>query len=102
MDSFNPVVFTTALFVAVFFMDLFKRNYKILPVHALTGFFCILVISTLVQLRFYGTAWLLIALPFIFIIGSIVIRDYRVYLSKLTTIQPVRTQTRFDPAPYFL
>jgi hypothetical protein len=100
MNSFNPVVCTTAIFLAIFFMDLSQRNYKNLPIHALTGFFCVLLVSTLVQLRFYGTAWLLVASPFLIIIGSIMIRDH--LRESPDTLQPTVTRTRFDPAPYYL
>jgi uncharacterized membrane protein YjjB (DUF3815 family) len=102
MKVFTPVFFTTALFIAVFFMDLFNHNYKTLPIHALTGFFCILVVSSLVQLGFHGTAWLLVASPFLFIIGSILIRDHRRYLSGLTTLHPGVPKHTYDPAPYYL
>ena len=100
--NFGPVMFTAAVFLAVFFMDLFNHNYKNLPVHALTGFFCIMIVSMLVQLRFYGTAWLLVLSPFLFIIGSIIIRDHRIYLSDLNTLRPNVPKTMFDPAPYYL
>jgi hypothetical protein len=100
--NFGPVMFTTAVFLAVFFTDLFTHNYKNLPIHALIGFFCIMIVSMLVQLRFYGTAWVLVLSPFLFIIGSILIRDHRIYLSDSNTLRPNSPKTVFDPAPYYL
>jgi len=102
MDSITPVSVTAAIFVALFFMDLFDHNYKTLPIHALTGFFCVLVVSMLYQYKFYGTAWLLVASPFLFIIGSIMIRDHRIQVSQSQTLQPVPYKNIYDLAPYYL
>jgi len=102
MDAFNPVSVTTAIFIALFFMDLFNHKYKNLPVHAVTGFFCIMVVSALYQARLYGTAWLLVLSPFLFIMGSIMIRDHRRYLSDLNTLHPNQSPNKYSSAPYFL
>jgi hypothetical protein len=102
MDSFNPVTVTTAIFLAIFFMDLFNHRYKTLPVHALVGFFCIMLVSMLYQLKLYGTAWLLVLTPFLFIIGSIMIRDHRIFLSDSTTLQPNSAPNKHCAAPYFI
>ena len=102
MDSISPVSVTAALFVALFFMDLFHHNYKTLPIHAVTGFFCVLVVSMLYQQKLYGTAWLLIASPFLFLLGSIMIRDYRIQVSGSQTLRPVPYKNVYDLAPYYL
>jgi len=102
MDSLNPVTVTTAIFLAIFFIDLFNYRYKTLPIHALTGFFCIMLVSMLYQLKLYGTAWLLVLSPFLFIIGSTIIRDHRIFLSDSKTLQPTPIPNKFAPAPYFL
>lgn len=102
MDTFSPVIVTAAIFVSLFFMDLFNHNYKYLPVHAVTGLVCIMIVSALTQQGFYGTAWLLVLSPFLFIIGSIMVRDYRISLSESNTLQPDTAKTKCTTAPYFL
>jgi hypothetical protein len=102
MDTFSPAIFTAAIFVSLFFIDLFNYNYKNLPVHAITGIVCIMIVSALSQNGFHGTAWLLVASPFLFIIGSILIRDYRISLSEQTTLHPNK-EPKPDPlTPYFM
>lgn len=102
MDSISPVTVTTAIFVALFFMDLFDYNYKTLPIHAVTGFFCILVVSMLYQQKLYATAWLLVASPFLFLIGSTMIRDYRIQVSESKTLKPEPAKNMYHFAPYYL
>ena len=102
MNILNPVMVTTALFIALFFTDLFNHNYKNLPIHALMGFFCIMLVSALYQSRLYGTAWLLVLSPFLFIIGSIIIRDYRTALSESKTLHPNEVPNKYNPSPYFI
>ena len=99
---FDPVTLTTACFIAILFMDLFAHKYKNLPVHALTGFFCIMVVSALVQSKMYGTAWLFVASPFLLIIGSTMIRDYRRRISYEKTYHPEDPVQVFNPAPYYV
>lgn len=102
MDAFTPVTVTTAIFLAVFFTDLSNHNYKYLPVHALAGFFCILLVATLYQEGFYGTAWLFVASPFLFIIGSLMIREHRIQISESKTLKPAPAPNKYACAPYFL
>lgn len=99
---FDPVTLTTAIFIAILFMDLFAYNYKHLPTHALFGLFCIMVVSALVQSKMYGTAWLFVASPFLLIIGSSMIRDYRRRVSYEKTYHPEDPVQKFNPAPYYL
>jgi len=101
MDVFNPVSLTAAIFLAIFFTDLFKHNYKNLPVNALVGFACVLLVSVLYQNGFYVTSWLLVASPFLILLGSILIRDYRIYLSDMKTLQPMEGSNLFC-SPYFI
>ena len=101
MDVFNPVSLTAAIFLAIFFTDLFKHNYKNLPVNALVGFACLLLVSVLYQNGFYVTSWLLVASPFLILLGSILIRDHRIYLSDMKTLQPMEGSNLFC-SPYFI
>jgi D-alanyl-lipoteichoic acid acyltransferase DltB (MBOAT superfamily) len=99
---FDPVTLTTAIFIAILFMDLFTYNYKNLPIHALFGLFCIMVVSALVQSNMHGTAWLLVASPFLIIIGSSMIRDYRRRIDYEKTYHPEDPIQKFNPTPYYL
>jgi len=101
MDVFNPVSLTAAIFLAIFFTDLFKHNYKNLPVHALVGFACVLLVSVLYQNGFYVTSWLLVASPFLILLGSILTRDHRIYLSDMKTLDPNQGSNDFY-SPYFI
>lgn len=101
MDAFNPVSVTAAIFLAIFFIDLFKYNYKNLPVHALVGFACVLLVSVLYQNGFYVTSWVLVASPFLILLGSILIRDHRIYLSDMKTLD-VNDGSNQLYSPYFI
>jgi hypothetical protein len=101
MDVLNPVSITAAIFLAIFFTDLFKHNYKNLPVNALVGFACVLLVSVLYQNGFYITSWVLIASPFLILLGSILIRDHRIYLSNMKTLHPNEGSNLFY-SPYFI
>lgn len=101
MDVLNPVSITAAIFLAIFFTDLFKHNYKNLPVNALIGFACVLLVSVLYQNGFYITSWVLIASPFLILLGSILIRDHRIYLSNMKTLYPNEGSNLFC-SPYFI
>lgn len=99
----NPVVVATAAFVAIFFTDLFRHNYKPLVANALFGFFCILVVSVLCKSNMYGIAWLLVFSPLIVIVGSIAIKNYREAVTAAKTLPPVvPPKNVYEPAPYFL
>lgn len=99
----NPVVVATAFFTAYLLMDLFTNNYKYLPQRALVALVCILAISVLCKNNMYGFAWLVLATPALFIIGSIMIRDYNNAVSASKTLQPTAApKERYNPAPYYL
>jgi hypothetical protein len=102
MDILNPITITCAIFIAIFFTDLFTHNYKNLAVHALIGLFCILIVAALYELHLYGTAWLFVASPFLIIIGSILIRDHRNYLSGLNTLRADTDTENCNKDPYFI
>jgi len=102
MDILNPITITCAIFIAIFFRDLFTHNYKNLPVHALIGLFCMLIVAALYELHLYGTAWLFVVSPFFIIIGSILIRDYRNYLSGLNNVSKDTDTESCNKNPYFI
>jgi hypothetical protein len=69
MDSLcTPAVATAALFTALLFLDLFRREYKLLPGHAVFGLLATLLMTVLCQKGAPMTAWGLLALPFLFLV----------------------------------
>lgn len=69
MDSFcPPAVVTGALFTALLFLDLFRREYKLLPGHAIFGVIATLLMAILCQNGASMVAWGLLVLPFLFLL----------------------------------
>jgi hypothetical protein len=67
--TFCPAAITTAaLFTAIVIIDLTKGNYRYVPFHALGGFFCTLGLSFICQTLGDTAAWILLSVPFIFIL----------------------------------
>lgn len=67
--TFCPAAITTAaLFTAIVLIDLAKGKYRSVPFHALGGFFCTLGISFICQTLGDMAAWILLSIPFIFIL----------------------------------
>ena len=99
----NPVVVATAFFIGYLCIDLFRHNYKGLPEHALSAVFWILILSVLCKNNLYAFAWLLVSLPFLIILGAILIREYRRQVSASNTLSPrAAPKHHYDPAPYYL
>jgi hypothetical protein len=63
----TPAVVTAALFTSLLFLDLFRREYKLLPGHAIFGVLATLLMTVLCQKGATLTAWGLLALPFLFL-----------------------------------
>lgn len=98
----DPVTVTAAIFFAIFLTELFNNNYKILPVLTVAGFFCVLLVAMVQQMGLYGIAWLLVASPFLVLIGSTMIRDRRIEISESKTLKPAPAPNKYACAPYFL
>ena len=64
----TPVVATAALFTSLLFLDLFRREYTLLPGHAVFGILATLLMAVLCQNNATLTAWGLFALPFVFLL----------------------------------
>ena len=66
MDFMNgPTLITSALFVSIIFLDLLRFEYKQIPIHAIFGFFSVLLMATLSELNSQYIAWILLLIPFI-------------------------------------
>jgi hypothetical protein len=64
----TPAVVTAALFTSLLFLDLFRREYKLLPGHAIFGILATLLMTVLCQKDANLVAWGLLALPFLFLL----------------------------------
>jgi hypothetical protein len=80
---FCPAAITTAaLFTAIVIIDLVKGKYRSVPFHALGGFFCTLGLSFICQTLGDTAAWILLSVPFIFILLGL----FMIWLSGPTTV----------------
>lgn len=63
-----PAIFTTAMFTALFVLDLITKNYNDIGFHISGGVFSVLGIYTACQLAGEMAGWALLAIPFVFLI----------------------------------
>ena len=69
MDSLcTPAVATAALFVAVLFLDLFRRDFSYLPAHAVFGVLSVTLMSILCKAGYANASWALLAAPFVLLL----------------------------------
>jgi hypothetical protein len=59
-----PAIAVTAYFVAVILLDLYNRNWNLVPGHALFGVFAVLLILFICERASETVAWILFAAPF--------------------------------------
>lgn len=64
----TPAVVTAALFTSLLFLDLFRREYKLLPGHAIFGILATLLMTVLCQNNATLAAWGLLTFPFVLLI----------------------------------
>ena len=86
---FCPAAITTAaLFTAIVLIDLAKGNYRYIPFHAIGGFFCTLGLSFICQSLGDMAAWILLSIPFIFILLGL----FMIWLSGPTLVAAATAQ----------
>ena len=97
--TFCPAAITTAaLFTAIVLIDLAKGKYRSVPFHALGGFFCTLGISFICQALGDMAAWILLSIPFIFILLGL----FMIWLSGPIIVAAVaqqQTESCEEPMP---
>jgi hypothetical protein len=99
----GPITVSAAMFVALIFLDLFRHEYKKIPVHAIFGFFVILLMTTLCENNYYFLAWFLLFLPFMILIIGLAIRQSRMQEKHQYPIAPLQTmQPKHQPAVYYM
>lgn len=64
----TPTIATAAIFTALMFLDVFRREYALLPSHGFFGILSILLVSVLCQNGASAAAWGLLSIPFIVLI----------------------------------
>ena len=74
MDICPPAVVTAASFVAVIFLDLYRREYRSVPGHALFGVFAVLLMIFICQRGSATVAWILFSVPFLFVFLAYIVR----------------------------
>lgn len=67
MDLCYPTIATTALFAAIFILDMRNNQYKKLFLHFLFSIICILLITYLCETGYDFVAWTLLLFPFVLI-----------------------------------
>ena len=64
----TPAIATAALFMALLFLDLFRREFHLLPSHGILGVFSVLLMSVLCNNNGELAAWGIFAIPFIILL----------------------------------
>lgn len=64
----TPTIATAAIFTALIFLDVFRREYTLLPGHGFFGIVSILLVSILCQNGATAAAWGLLSIPFVILI----------------------------------
>lgn len=91
--TFCPAAITTAaLFTAIVLIDLAKGKYRYIPFHAIGGFFCTLGLSFICQSLGDMAAWILLSIPFIFILLGL----FMIWLSGPTLVAVATAQQQAD------
>jgi dolichol kinase len=75
----TPSIIIGAFFFALVFMDLFRQNYTDAPIHAVAGLFFMILMSSLCRQQNFLLAWILVLLPFIWILSGIYMRNNSMY-----------------------
>lgn len=63
-----PATVATAYFIAVILLDLFHRDWRRIPGHALLGAFVYLIVQFICEKGSESMAWILIIAPFLFVL----------------------------------
>ena len=76
MDICPPAIVTAACFVAVILLDLYTRDWRRAPGHALLGVFAVLLMIFICQRASQTVAWILLAAPFVLVLLGWVFRAF--------------------------
>ena len=76
MDICPPAITTAACFIAIILIDMYTRDWKRAPGHALFGIFAVLLMIFICQRGSATMAWILLAAPFVLVLLAWLIRAY--------------------------
>jgi hypothetical protein len=76
MDICPPAIVTSACFVAIILLDLYLRDWRRAPGHALFGVFAVLLMIFICQRGSETMAWILLASPFVLIFLAWIFRAW--------------------------
>ena len=96
----GPVIISAAIFTSIIFLDLFRYEYKKVPVNAILGIFVIALMSFLCDTNRFLIAWVILFIPFIILGLGIMIRQ-RSMESIAYPVAPIEAK-KGPSAPYFL
>jgi len=101
MDA--PVTISAAIFVSLIFLDLFRHEYKIIPVHAILGIFTVVLMTFLCDTNRVLLAWVLLLTPFILLTIGILVRQRNTTVAQEYPVSPIqKMEPRCQPAPYYM
>jgi hypothetical protein len=69
LSNCDPAIISLAICISLIFLDIFRHQYNLIPVHIFLGFFSLILMALLCSKNAYFLAWLLLLLPFI-ILGT--------------------------------
>jgi succinate-acetate transporter protein len=97
----GPVIISAAIFVSIVFLDLFRHEYKRVPVHAILGVFAVVLMSFLCETNRIFIAWILLFIPFIILGAGIMIRNHKMQSISRYYEYNMRSK-KLEGAPFFL
>ena len=98
----GPVIISAAIFISLIFLDLFRRDFKAVPTHAVLGIFSIVLMTFLCETNRQLIAWILLFIPFIVLIVGIMIRQQNMMQIREYPVIPMQKKSKCQPAPYYL
>lgn len=97
----GPVIISAAIFVSILFLDLFRHEYKRIPIHAILGLFTVVLMSFLCETNRIFIAWILLFIPFIILGAGIMIRKHKMQTMSRYYEENIRSK-KLQGAPFFL
>jgi uncharacterized membrane protein YczE len=87
LSNCDPAIISLAICISLIFLDVFRYQYNLIPVHIFLGFFSLILLTLMCSKNAYFLAWFILLLPFI-ILGTGVYMKQR---STLTIREGVST-----------
>ena len=99
----GPSIVAAALFVSLIFLDLFRQEYKLVPVHAIMGFFAVILMGVLCEKQQYILAWTILLIPFVILTLGIILRQRDSESETPYPVLPIqKMEPKHQPARYFM